>query len=387
MLASFDCVRPRLFDPLFSASIDLYLKFPHMSLAMHPSISAAVFSLVLTTQVAMAQQELDGSTSSQPLVEHIYTADPSAHVFGKRLYIYPSHDIDTEKSKGSGDDGAHFDMKDYHVLSMEKVNAETVDHGVALALEDIPWAKQQLWAPDAAAKDGKYYLYFPAKDHDGVFRIGVAQSDKPEGPFKAQPKPIDGSYSIDPAIYQADNGEYYLYFGGIWGGQLERWADGTYSEKGVVLSPTDVALTPKVVKLSDDMVSFDGEVKDVVLLDKNGKPLLNGDNDRRFFEAAWLHKYQNTYYFSYSTGDTHKIVYATGDNPLGPFTYQGVVLEPVVGWTNHHSITEFNGKWYLFYHDSRLSDGKTHLRTVKMTELIHRPDGSIVTINVESAAK
>ncbi|KAA1260035.1 Xylosidase/arabinosidase [Rubripirellula obstinata] len=354
---------------------------------MHQSFSPVFLALAFTAQVAIAQDnrpEHDDTFFAKPLVEHIYTADPSAHVFGDRLYIYPSHDIDTEKSKGSADDGAHFDMKDYHVLSMDKVGGETVDHGAALKLEDIPWAKQQLWAPDAAEKNGKYYLYFPAKDKDGVFRIGVAQSDKPEGPFKPQPTPMDGSFSIDPAVYRADNGDYYMYFGGIWGGQLERWAGGSYSQTGVVLSPTDTALAPKVVKLSEDMLSFEGEVQDVQLLDENGNPLLNGDNDRRFFEAAWLHKYQDTYYLSYSTGDTHKIVYATGDNPLGPFTYQGVVLEPVIGWTNHHSITKFQGKWYLFYHDCRLSEGKTHLRTVKMTELHHQPDGSILTVDTRS---
>lgn len=327
------------------------------------------------------------SAVSKPLVEHIFTADPSAHVFENRLYIYPSHDVETDKSKGPADDGAHFDMNDYHVLSMERPGAKTVDHGVALALADIPWASQQLWAPDAAEKDGKYYFYFPAKDHSGVFRIGVAVGDRPEGPFTPQPQPISGSFSIDPAVYQTEDGVSYLYFGGIWGGQLERWTTGSYSEPGVTLADSDVALTPKVVKLSEDMLSFDGEIRDVVLLDSNGDPLLSGDNERRFFEATWLHKYRGTYYLSYSTGDTHKIVYATADTPLGPFTYQGVILEPVLGWTNHHSIAEFQGNWYLFYHDCSISGGKTHLRNVKMTELTHNKDGSIEPINAYTSQR
>jgi len=107
---------------------------------------------------------------------------------------------------------------------------------------------------------------------------------------------------------------------------------------------------------------------------------LAGDNERRFFEAAWLHEYNGTYYFSYSTGDTHFICYATGDSPYGPFTYRGRILEPVVGWTSHHSVCEIEGKWYLFYHDSSLSKGVTHLRSVKMTEIEHQSDGSIKTI-------
>lgn len=94
-----------------------------------------------------------------------------------------------------------------------------------------------------------------------------------------------------------------------------------------------------------------------------------------------MHRYGGTYYFSYSTGDTHFIVYATGDSPYGPFTYRGRVLEPVLGWTNHHSIVEFKGKWYLFYHDSQLSGGKTHLRNVKVVEVKHGPDGLIETID------
>ena len=133
--------------------------------------------------------------------------------------------------------------------------------------------------------------------------------------------------------------------------------------------------------LSDNMLEFAEPVKDAQILDENGKPLLSGDTVRRFFEAAWMHKYDGKYYLSYSTGNTHFIAYATGDNPYGPFTYQGVILNPVVGWTNHHSIVEHNGKWYLFYHDSKLSGGKTHLRSVKVTELTHRPDGTIETID------
>ena len=90
-----------------------------------------------------------------------------------------------------------------------------------------------------------------------------------------------------------------------------------------------------------------------------------------------MHEYRGTYYLSYSTGDTHLLVYATGDNPYGPFTYRGVILTPVLGWTTHHSIVEFKGKWWLFYHDSSLSEGKTHLRSVKVRELRYREDGSI----------
>jgi hypothetical protein len=137
------------------------------------------------------------------------------------------------------------------------------------------------------------------------------------------------------------------------------------------------ALTAKVAKLTDDMTQFASEVKDVVILDEAGKPIQAADHDRRFFEAAWMHKYQGKYYFSYSTGDTHYLCYAIGDNPYGPFTYGGRIFEPVIGWTTHHSIAEFKGKWYLFYHDSSLSKGVNHLRCVKIREIVYDNEGKI----------
>ena len=325
---------------------------------------------------------------SKPLILGMYTADPSAHVFNEKIYIYPSHDI--ESSIKEDDLGSHFAMKDYHIFSMDSIGGKVTDHGVALDIKDIPWAGKQLWAPDAAYKNGKYYLYFPVKDKNDVFRMGVAVSDKPEGPFKAEIQPISGSYSIDPAVFTDDNGTSYMYYGGIWGGQLQRWQSGKYEENG---SKTDLgkdndpAIAPKIAKLSSNMLTFAEKPRDIQILDKEGKAIKGGNHDQRFFEASWVHKYKGKYYFSYSTGDTHLICYAIGDNPYGPFTYQGVVLKPVTGWTNHHSIVEVKGKWYLFYHDTELSNGKTHLRNIKVTELKYDRNGNILTIDAYANKK
>ncbi|WP_246399096.1 MULTISPECIES: glycoside hydrolase family 43 protein [Hymenobacter] len=316
---------------------------------------------------------------SQPLIKEIYTADPSAHVFNGRIYIYPSHDIETGMPEN--DNGDHFAMRDYHILSMDSVGGKVTDHGVALDVKDVPWAGRQMWAPDAAFKNGKYYFYFPAKDKQDVFRIGVATSTSPTGPFKAEPKPIAGSFSIDPVVFEDTDGTSYMYVGGIWGGQLQRWKTGKYDASvKPEPAPNELALGPKVAKMSKDMLSFAEPVKEVKILDENGKPLLSGDNKRRFFEGAWMHKYQDKYYLTYSTGDTHLLVYATATSPYGPFTYKGVIMNPVEGWTTHHSIIEKDGKWYIFYHDTQLS-GKTWLRNVKVTELKRTPDGGFETIN------
>ena len=307
-----------------------------------------------------------------------YMADPSVHVFNGRLYIYPSHD--RESGIPENDNGDHFDMNDYHVLSTDDVmQGEIVDHGVALKVADIPWAGRQLWDCDIACKDGKYYLYFPLKDRNDIFRMGVAISDKPEGPFIPQPDPIRGSYSIDAAVFRADDGSYYMYFGGIWGGQLQRYRDNKAIESPCLPADNEPALPSRVVKLSDNMLEFAEEPRPVIVLGEDGKPLFAGD-PHHFFEASWMHKYKGKYYFSYSTGDTHLLCYAVGDNPYGPFTYQGVILTPVVGWTTHHSIAEYKGKWYLFHHDCVPSGGKTWLRSLKVVELEYDEEGKIQTI-------
>ena len=312
------------------------------------------------------------------LVPGDYMADPAVHVFNGKLYIYPSHD--RESGIPENDNGDHFDMKDYHVFSMETIDGAVTDHGVVLDVKDIPWAGRQLWDCDCTCKDGKYYMYFPLKDQTDIFRIGVAVADKPEGPFIAQPDPMKGSYSIDPAILDDGDGNYYMYFGGLWGGQLQRYKNNKALECAEFPADNEPAIPSRIAKLADNMLEFAEEPRPVVILDENGKPLTAGDNNRRFFEASWVHKYNGKYYFSYSTGDTHQLCYAIGDNPYGPFTYQGVILTPVVGWTTHHAICEFQGKWYLFHHDSVPSGGRTWLRSLKVCELEYNADGTIKTI-------
>lgn len=310
-----------------------------------------------------------------------YMADPSANVFNGKLYIYPSHDWDS--GAAFDDDGGHFQMKDYHVLSFEDVeNGEATDHGVILAVEDIPWAGRQLWDNDVVEKDGKYYLIFSLKDKNDVFHLGMAVADRPEGPFTPQPDPIRGSYSIDPCVFKDDDGSVYTYFGGIWGGQLQRYKDNKALGKEHLPEGDEPALPSRVAKMTDDILQFAEEPRPVIIVDDNGEPLKAND-PHRFFEASWMHKMNGKYYFSYSTGDTHFICYAVGDNPYGPFTYKGVILEPVVGWTTHHSIVEFKGKWYLFHHDCVPSNDVTWLRSLKVKELETDSDGNIKTMKSE----
>ena len=323
-----------------------------------------------------------------------YMADPSANVFNDRLYIYPSHDRDS--GEAFDDDGGHFQMRDYHVLSLDDVaNGEITDHGVILDVDQVEWAEKQMWDNDVIEKNGKYYLVFSAKDYNGVFHLGVAVADKPEGPFIPEPHPIRGSFSIDPCLFKDDDGTIYCYYGGLWGGQLQWYGlipQSSANEEGVVMGPAPDKKTPMflpadspavpslMAKMSDDMLQFAEAPHPVVILDENGEPLKAGD-PHRFFEASWMHKHNGKYYFSYSTGDSHYLCYAIGDSPYGPFTFKGVILDPVVGWTTHHSIVKFKDEWFLFYHDCVPSNDTTWLRSLKVQKLYYNDDGTIKKVN------
>ncbi len=313
---------------------------------------------------------------NEPLVTHIYTADPSAHVFEDKIYIYPSHDL--EHDGEDNDNGDQYKMEDYHILSMDDVDAPCVDHGEALHMKDVPWVSGQMWAPDAAYKNDTYYLYFPARDKNGIFRIGVATSKRPEGPFKPEESFILGSFSIDPAVLVDDDNKAYIYFGGLWGGQLESWQTNNFVKDFVEPAADAPAIGPRVAELSDDMLSLKEIPQEIKIVDEDGNPITAGEEDKRYFEGPWMHKYNGKYYLSYSTGTTHCLVYAIGDSPKGPFTFKGKILDPVIGWTTHHSIVEYKGKWYLFYHDSSLSGGVNHKRCVKFRELKYNEDGTII---------
>ena len=212
-----------------------------------------------------------GTPPFEPLLTDFFTADPSAHVFDGKIYIYGSHDQD--EVFPSDNDGGAYRMIDYHVISIESFDQDAVDHGVAFSVDDVAWAEKQLWAPDCAYKDGTYYFYFPAKDYEGIFRIGVATSDKPEGPFVPEENYIDGSFSMDPSVFTDDDGVVYMVYGGIWGGQLEKWQSGEYAKDGSTPSGDLPALTPVMAVMSDDMLSFKTTPEFIEILDENGEPI------------------------------------------------------------------------------------------------------------------
>ena len=285
------------------------------------------------------------SRAGNPIFMTNYGADPSAHVFGDRLYVYPSHDRD---------DAKEFDMTDYHVYSTDDLQ-NWQDHGVALDVKDVVWGKSHMWAPDCAFKDGTYYLFFCPRPREPFTGrpIGVATAKTPAGPFVAEPKPIDGCNGIDPSVFLDDDGQAYI----VWAG------------KGCQMS-----------KLAPDLKSFDGEPFEVKGL-------------HRFFEGPWLFKREKTYYLTYPAsfeggsgkgGSGQNYAYATAANVTGPYTYQGVFQRTQKGRGNiHGSQVFFAGRWLDFYHDFAMSAGKDHRgfkRDVRCDELEFDKEGNILLV-------
>ena len=283
-------------------------------------------------------------TGTNPIITGQFTADPTARVFEGKIYMYPSHDIPSVITHHDG--SAWFSMPDYHVFSSEDL-ASWTDHGVILRQEDVPWGKPDayaMWAPDCVQKDGKYYFYFPDAPAAGWgFGIGVAVADNPAGPFTPQQKPIQGVAGIDPCVLVNDDGKAYIYWSGM----------------GL-----------RGCRLADNMLELEGEQ---VRLDE---PLPEG-----FKEGPFAFKRNGRYYLTYPwvRKDTEALAYAMSDNPLGPFEYKGIIMKesPTGCWTNHHSLVEYKGEWYLFYHHNDYSPHFDKNRSARIDRVFFNEDGTI----------
>jgi hypothetical protein len=282
--------------------------------------------------------------AANPLILDQFTADPTARVFEGRVYVYASHDI--HEPPGYTGRKNWFVMEDYHVFSSENLTDWT-DHGVILTQKDVPWADPNafaMWAPDCVFKDGKYYFYFPTKDKNGEKRIGVAIGDAPVGPFKPQANFMAGVVGIDPDVFIAKDGSAYM----------------SWSRNDALV----------MAKLAPNMLEIDGEVMPIDNLPKKGLQ-----------EGPFMLERNGVYYLTYPhvANKIERLEYATGASPMGPFKWAGVLLdESETGcWTSHHSIVEYRGQWYLFYHDRELSPSNDKRRAIRADKLYFNDDGSI----------
>jgi len=297
--------------------------------------------------------------SANPLLRQKYTADPNPFVWNGRLYAYCSYDNNNPTAGG-------YDIRYYTLVSTDDM-ANWTDHGEVFSVKrDMSWANNA-YAPGAAVRDGKVYLYVP----DGGASIGVVYADRPEGPFtdpnkkalisKNTANNTNVSWLFDPAAFIDSDGQAYIYFGG---------------------GPADGNPGPgqnlRVAKLNSDMISAQW-------------PATTINNATRSYEAAYMHKYNGKYYFSFSQNfeAAADIAYMIGNSPMGPFDFKGTMLPngPEVGWGNNHAGTvEYKNNWYIFYHDRKLFDlnkslnpdePKGERRSVSVIKLEHNTDGTI----------
>jgi arabinoxylan arabinofuranohydrolase len=283
--------------------------------------------------------------AENPIFRDVYTADPSAYIGADgRMYVVCTHD--------------HPDAEDYNMLwdyyvfsSSDMVNWQ--NHGVVFDVRsDSSWAGLA-YAPSMAYRNGTYYLYYP----NGASSIGVATSSSPAGPFrdaigramvdKNTPN-SNVEWCFDPCIFVDDDGQAYLYFGGGGPGNA------------------------RVIKVNSDMTSVSGSA---VTIDAP-----------RFFEAAFMHKRNGIYYFSYSSDFSEgsaTIEYMTSNDPMTGFQHRGTVLGNPwdnLGNNNHHSIIEYQGQWYIFYHNRALSNS-VYQRSVCVDYLYYNSNGTIQRVN------
>ncbi len=280
---------------------------------------------------------LNDGFADNPLILDQFSADPTARVFEGKIYVYPSHDIPAAPGRGRA---GWFVMEDYHVFSSENL-MDWTDHGVILDQTDVPWLERKsfdMWAPDCVFKDGKYYFYFPASG-----RIGVAVAEKPEGPYKPADKPINGVRGIDPCVFIDNDGKAYLY----------------YSMNRIFAA-----------RLKDNMLELDSEPQVIANLPQKG-----------LIEGPFVFERNGIYYLTYPhvQNKTERLEYATSTSPMGPFEHKGVIMDesPSGCWTNHHSIVQYKGQWYLFYHDKDLSPDFDKNRAIRADYLSFNEDGTI----------
>jgi beta-xylosidase len=284
--------------------------------------------------------------AQNPIILDQFTADPSARVFGDRVYVYPSHDIAGIDGKGRN---GWFCMEDYHVFSSANL-VDWRDHGVILSQDKVKWVDStsySMWAPDCIYKNGQYFFYFPSKGTDTIFgrgfSIGVAVSDNPYGPFIPEPKPMRNVDGIDPNPFIDKDGQAYLY----------------WSLRKIF-----------VAKLKDNMLELASEPQVVEALPVKGLK-----------EGPYVFERNGIYYMTYPhvQNKTERLEYATGDNPMGPFEVKGVIMDelPTGCWTNHHSIINFKNQWYLFYHNNDLSPEFDKNRSSRIDSLFFNEDGTI----------
>lgn len=283
--------------------------------------------------------------AQNPIIKHLFTADPAPLVYHDTLFLYTGHDTASVKAP-------NYEMADWHVFSTtDMVNWK--DYGAVLSPKTFSWAEKDAYASQCIYYKGKFYWFVAVghkknEDSNGGLAIGVAVSDRPYGPFKdaigkaliVNEMTTDMKYSwddMDPTVLIDDDGQAYLY-----------WGNGSC----------------KYVKLKKNLTEIDGPITTF-------KPT-------NYTEGPLLYKRNNLYYLVYAARFPETIEYCTAPSATGPWTYQGIIQDQVTNCTTTQAgIVDYKGKTYFFYHNGALPTGGNYRRSACVDYMYYNPDGTI----------
>lgn len=304
------------------------------------------FFLILAHSLS-AQQK----TSGNPLFPGWY-ADPEAIIFDKQYWIYPTYSDVYQKQ-------VFFDAFSSKDLVHWKKHASIVDTSA------IKWAKKAMWAPAIVQKDKKYYLFFGANDiqsNQELGGIGVAVSEKPQGPFKDLiGKPLIGQFQngaqpIDQFVFKDKDGQYYIIYGG--------WKH------------------CNIARLSPDFKS--------IVPFEDGK-MFKEITPNGYVEGPFMFIRNNKYYFMWSeggwTGPNYSVAYAVADSPFGPFERKDKILKQdpqVATGAGHHSVIQIpnTDQWYIVYHRRPLDETDRNHRVTCIEPMYFDDKGDILPVKL-----
>ena len=274
-----------------------------------------------------------------PVIQHKFTTDPTVVSHNGTVYLYTGRD---EAPEGSHE----YVMKEWLCFSSTDL-LKWKEHPSPLKAADFTWAKDGgAYASKVIFRDGRFYWYASI---GGKF-IGVARSERPEGPFAdargsalISPQDTNGS-NFDPAVLLDDDGRAYIFWG-----KLQCY----YAE------------------LKANMIELQSPIRTIELPE--------------FEEGAHIHKRNGWYYLSYGYGFPEKVAYMMSRSIHGPWEFKGILNE-IAGncETNRPAILDFKGSTYFFYHNGGLEKGDSHHRSVCIDVLHYNEDDTIQRVIMTS---
>jgi beta-xylosidase len=331
---------------------------------------------ILADKTISAQDIKNSNLSGNPLFPGWY-ADPEAIIFGDTYWIFPTWSDDDGTSKLTTEFTDYQQQIRQNTVNPQYLKQTFLDafsskdlvhwekHPHVLDVKDISWAGYAVWAPSILKKGDKYFLFFGANDIQNNQQpggIGVAVSDRPEGPYKDHlEKPLvnqffNGAQPIDQFAFRDSDGKYWLIYGG--------WRH------------------CNIGRLNDDFTGF---------IPFEDGTIFKSITPEKYVEGPFMLTRKGKYYLMWSeggwTGPDYSVAYAIGDSPFGPFKRIGKILQQdpaIATGAGHHSVIKIPGTddWYIVYHRRPLATKNGNHRETCMDRMFFDENGLILPVKI-----